>query len=154
MLTDQEQIEVFKAGWAAMKWLAQHAKTDCPQCRVYHRLVNVYGRRPDAELDKRCALARRMREDYVAVEKLLKALNDDFECTLIDRRRPDIRCDGPAEWALAERSRRNGQVIGFVIGCEPHVRHAEARAVVTGSAGTFTIEKLESVVREGAEKMR
>lgn len=152
-MTPEEQLQVFVTGWAAMKWLAAHAKTNCPGCTAYRKLVES-GRDPKRVLDRRCALARKMRDDYLAVDKLIATMRDGMECDLVDPSRPDIRCSGPADWALAERSRRNGRLVGFVIGCEPHVRFAEARAIVTGSTGTFTIERLEDVAREDATKMR
>lgn len=153
-MTPDEQLLVFRAGWAAMKWLAKHTKAnDCPDCRVYHKLVAL-DRRPAAVLEKRCALARRMHEQYVAVERMLAAQAPDvFECDLVDPKRPDIHCDGPAEWVLAECSRRNGRMIGYFVGCATHVKHAEARAITSGSSGTFRIEKLEDLAPEDARKM-
>lgn len=152
-MTGDEQLAIFTAGWSAMKWLAKHAKTDCRDCAAYHRRVAA-GHKSAQELHRRCALARRMHGQYMAVERMLLEVNDGFECDLVDPKRPDIRCDGDADWALAEWDRRKGNLISFVIGCQAHVRHAEARAIVSGSSGTFSIERLEDVVRHGADKMR
>jgi len=153
MKNAQEQLQVYAAGWAAMKWLARHARTQCFACERYHRAVAA-GKPASQEVRYRCPLARKHHGEYMAVEKMLLELNDDFECDLIDNSRPELLCSGPARYALVQRSRRGGSLVHFQIGCQAHAQFAEAKAVVNGDAGTFTVEDLETVVREDATKMR
>lgn len=162
IVTPEQVVAVYSAGWDAMEWLAQHAKNDsCPPCTQYHRAVKNGGD-PRSLATMRCRLAQVARRNYRAVAQMRLDMNDAFDCDLADGKNP---CSGKAEWALAERMTAAGRVagrgpapkgalIGFHVGCEVHARTAEARAVVGGKADRFSIEKLEDVAREGADKMR
>lgn len=151
--TDTDRLATFTAGWAAMKWLAGHAKERCASCARYHRLVES-GHKPSQVVSRRCEPARRAHAAYRAVEQQLLDEQDDFTCDLVDPRRPDLACDGPADWALTERHRRTGRLLGYTIGCRAHVAHAEAKSVARGGTDTYRIEPLHDALRDGAQLMR
>ena len=157
--TPQQIIEIYSQGWDAMEWLARHSKSGgCRECANYHRRVEQGGK-PTQLVTLRCRLAQVQHRKYMAVKHMRLELTDDFECDLKDGK---TSCEGRAEWALATREikgRRAGErqgkgaLLSFQIGCLVHVEKAEHRAVVAGNGNRVTIEKLEDVVREGADKM-
>jgi hypothetical protein len=160
-MSPEQVIAVYAEGWDAMEWLARHAKAgQCRECANYHQRVSAGGNWRDL-LRFRCRLAQVQYRKYMAVIQMRQNLNDDFDC---DLGMPGQPCTGRAEWALVERMTprgrypgrelERGRLVGFQVGCEGHVRLHEARAVAAGKADRFTIEKLEDVVREGADKMR
>jgi hypothetical protein len=157
--TPQQIIEIYSQGWDAMEWLAKHAKTgQCRECANYHRRV-ADGGKPRDLIRLRCQLAQVQHRKYMAVKHLRLELNDGMDCDLKDGKHG---CSGAAEWVLAERhpvgrkagqQRQRGRMIQYKIGCEEHVRLAEARAVIEGDASRVSIEKLRDLSPEEAGRM-
>ena len=159
MKTPEQIIEIYAAGWDAMEWLARHTKTNqCRECANYHRRMEQGGKSRDL-VHFRCRLAQIQHRKYMAVKHLRQELEDSMECFLNDGHTP---CRGPADWILATRKpighrvghqRQKGRLISYEIGCQQHVKKAEARAVITGDASVVSIERLKDLSPEEARQM-
>jgi hypothetical protein len=159
MKTPEQTIEIYRQGWNAMEWLAQHAKkASCRECADYHRRVDNGGK-PRDFIRLRCNLAQVQHQKYMAVKHMQQEQNDAMECFLVDGRNP---CHGQVEWILATRKpagrraggrRAIGDLIEYQIGCERHVRLAEAQAVINGDASTVSMERLKDLSPKEARLM-